>query len=177
VVQASRLRGAFPQVSRLHHDTTEEIPDMRKPSTRQARGGAALVEFAFVASALVLILFGILEYARYIFLLQVCENAAREGARFAVVHTGDGTTKQDIIDEVTRRMAGREKEVTGFTVDVVNVNPSTGATISATWNSAAFGQSIEVRITGTYSPILPVFLKTSTSIPVRAYSMMSSEAN
>src|SRR5204863_8987135 len=103
--------------------------------------------------------------------------AAREGARFAVVHTGDGTTKQDIIDEVTRRMAGRDKEMTGYTVDVVNVDPSTGSTVSTTWNSASFGQAIEVRITGSYSPILPVFLRTSSSIPVRAYSMMSSEAN
>ena len=50
---------------------------MRKTSSRRARRGAALVEFAFVASALVLILFGIFEYARYLFLLQIAENAAR----------------------------------------------------------------------------------------------------
>jgi Flp pilus assembly protein TadG len=150
---------------------------MRRPSCHRRRRGAALVEFAFVASALLLILFGIFEYARYLFLLQIAENAAREGARFAVVRTGDGTTKQQIIDEVTRRMAGREKEVIGYAVDVINVNPDTGAVISTTWNSAAFGQAIEVRITGSYRPILPVLLKTSSTIPVRVYSMMSSEAN
>jgi hypothetical protein len=34
-----------------------------------------------------------------------------------------------------------------------------------------------VRITGTYSPMLPTFLKTQTSIAIRATSIMSSEAN
>jgi Flp pilus assembly protein TadG len=136
------------------------------------------VEFVLVVSIALVFLFGMFEYGRFVFMLQVVNNAAREGARFAVVHTGDGTTKQQVIDEVTARMASRQSELAGFTVDVLNVDPSTGAQIANTqWNDATFGNAIEVRITGTYSPILPVFLRTSSSISIKASAMMSSEGN
>ena len=39
------------------------------------------------------------------------------------------------------------------------------------------GGAILVRVSGTYVPMLPSFLHTQTSIPIRATSMMSSEAN
>ena len=150
----------------------------RLRSRREPRGGTTLVEFAFAAAALVMVVFGIFEYSRFVFLLQVAENAAREGARYAVVHTGDGTTKQQVIDEVTRRMAGRQGDLVGYDVEVLNVNPDTGAQISGTqWNDAAFGNSISVRITGNYKPLLPVLLHMSSTIPVRITSMMASEAN
>ncbi len=145
---------------------------------RPPRRAAALVEFAFVAAIAMLFFFGIVEYARFVFLLQVAENAAREGSRFAVVHTGDGTTQQQVIDVVNERMAGRQKELAGFTVEVFNADPATGAAIPNTaWNESAWGNAIAVRVTGSYSPILPGLLLTAGSINVRIQSMMSSEAN
>jgi Flp pilus assembly protein TadG len=148
------------------------------PHIRKRRHGAALVEFAFVATVALMVFFGIFEYARFIFLLQVANNAAREGARYAVVHTGDGTTQQQIIDEVTSRMVGRDKELAGYTVEVFNVNPSTGATASnPDWSQSGFGEAIAVRISGNYSPILPQLLLTSSTVPVRVQAMMASEAN
>ena len=142
------------------------------------RGAAALVEFAFIAIVMVLFMFGIFEYARFVFFLQVVNNAAREGARFAVVHTGDGKTTQDVIDVVNDRMAGRSKELSGYTVTVNNVNPATGAIIAnSTWTDSGFGNAINVRITGTYTPILPSFLRTAASINVDVSAMMSSETN
>jgi Flp pilus assembly protein TadG len=151
---------------------------IRTTVRRTGRRGVTIVEFAFVCSILLLFIFGLFEYGRFVFTLQVATNAAREGARLAVARTGDGTTKQQIIDEVTRRMSGRSKELQGFTVDVYPVDPNTGTPVSDTeWNDAAFGDAIAVSITGTYHPILPSFLKASTSVPVRITSMMSSEAN
>ncbi len=150
-------------------------PRIARPARRS---GAALVEFAFVASILVLLLFGIIEYARFVFLLQVAENAAREGARYAVVHTGDGTTQQQVIDKVNERMASRNKELTGYQVEVINVDPDTGAQVPNTaWNQSAFGSAIAVRITGNYKPILPGLIGTASSLPVRIQATMSSEAN
>ena len=149
-----------------------------RPAAR--RHGAALVEFAFVAAVTMLFFFAILEYARFVFLLQVAQNAAREGARMASAHTGDGTTTQDIINEVTARMAGRDKELAGYSVQVLNVDPATGTAIpNSAWNQAAFanGNAIMVRITGTYSPILPGLLLTRSSIPVQVTSTMGSEGN
>jgi Flp pilus assembly protein TadG len=151
---------------------------MLLPRRSGARRALTIVESALVLSVALLFLFGIFEYARYVFLLQVAENAAREGARFAVAHTGDGTTQADVVATVTTRMAGRDSEVTGYAVDVQNVDPGTGAVIpSASWNDAPFGGAILVRVRGTYKPFLPAFLLMPASIPVRATAMMSSEAN
>ncbi|HKA05712.1 MAG TPA: TadE family protein, partial [Gemmataceae bacterium] len=55
------------------------------------RGGATTVEFAFVAILLFMMLFAIFEYGRFLFMYHVTTNAARDAARFAVVHTNGGT--------------------------------------------------------------------------------------
>jgi Flp pilus assembly protein TadG len=46
----------------------------------------ALVEFAIVAPIFFLILFGIIDFGRYVYYTQILNNAAREGARYAIVH-------------------------------------------------------------------------------------------
>jgi hypothetical protein len=46
----------------------------------------ALVEFAFVAPLFFLTLFAIIDFGRYVFYVQILNNAAREGARYAIVH-------------------------------------------------------------------------------------------
>jgi hypothetical protein len=48
--------------------------------------GQALVEFAFVAPIFFLMLFSIIEFGRYVYNVQILNNAAREGARYAIVH-------------------------------------------------------------------------------------------
>src|SRR5262249_17937307 len=104
--------------------------------------------------------------------------AVREGARYAAARTGDGTAEADIKNLVKAKMAGRLKELPDYDIQVLNVNPATGAAIPGTvWSDAPFGGAILVRLTGTYTPKLPGFLKTRTSIPVRATAMMTSEAN
>ncbi len=46
----------------------------------------ALAEFALVAPIFFLMLFGIIDFGRYVYYVQVLNNAAREGARYAIVH-------------------------------------------------------------------------------------------
>jgi hypothetical protein len=48
--------------------------------------GQALVEFALVAPLFFLVLFSIIEFGRYVYNVQILNNAAREGARYAIVH-------------------------------------------------------------------------------------------
>src|SRR5437764_9161393 len=60
-----------------------------QPRARR-RAGATTVEFAFVAVLLFLMLFGILEYGRFLFVYHMTTNAARDAARFAVVRTSGG---------------------------------------------------------------------------------------
>ena len=60
---------------------------------RRRRGGT-LVEFAFVAVQLFLVLFAALEFGRMVLVYTNVANAARVGARYAIVHgstrTGSG---------------------------------------------------------------------------------------
>ena len=67
---------------------------------RSPRRGQALVEFAFVAPIFFLLLFGIIDFGRYVYYVQILNNAAREGARYAIVHGSDsfqpvGPTQDD----------------------------------------------------------------------------------
>jgi TadE-like protein len=48
--------------------------------------GQALVEFAFVAPIFFFMLFAIIDFGRYVYYVQILNNAAREGARYAIVH-------------------------------------------------------------------------------------------
>ena len=58
---------------------------------RRTRSRAqALVEFAFVAPIFFLTLFAIVDFGRYVYYVQILNNAAREGTRYAIVH-GDGS--------------------------------------------------------------------------------------
>jgi hypothetical protein len=55
--------------------------------SRDGRGrGQALVEFALVAPIFFLLLFAVIEFGRYVYQVQILNNAAREGARYAIVH-------------------------------------------------------------------------------------------
>ena len=54
-------------------------------SLREERRGQTLVEFALVLPLLVLVLVGIFDFGRAIFAYNTVSNAAREGARLAIV--------------------------------------------------------------------------------------------
>jgi hypothetical protein len=54
-------------------------------SKRRGRG-QALVEFAFVLPVFLLLVYSIIEFGRYVYTVQILNNAAREGARYAIVH-------------------------------------------------------------------------------------------
>src|SRR5262249_47275373 len=65
---------------------------MRFRPPRASRPAATLVETSVVISIALLFMFGIFEYGRFVMTKHLMENAAREGARWATVHTYDGTT-------------------------------------------------------------------------------------
>jgi hypothetical protein len=70
----------------------EEITLVRKKRMKEkteSREGQALVEFAFVFMFLVLVLFGIIDFARLFFAYATMSNGAREGARYGIVHPTD----------------------------------------------------------------------------------------
>ena len=167
------------------------------------RGGAATVEFMFVAILLFLMLFGIIEYGRFLFVYHLATNAARDGARFAAVKTGGGTVPgdpttitTDHVKEVVRSgmfngkaygtgMCGMESQITGYTCDVYAIPtaqmysnpPNTDPAGKPAWNSAPFHEKIAVRISGTYKPVLPNLLRMGSDVDFKVLVLMSSEAN
>jgi len=62
---------------------------MRRRSKQRSRG-QALVEFAFVVPIFLLLMFAIIDFGRYVYYVQVINNAAREGTRYAIVHGSKG---------------------------------------------------------------------------------------
>lgn len=67
---------------------------MRRTAT-SARG-QGLVEFAFVLPVFLLMLFAIIDIGRVVWASDALANAAREGARYAIVHGGSETTKNPV---------------------------------------------------------------------------------
>jgi len=95
------------------------------------RRGVAAVEFAIVAPVFFLMVIGIIEIGRAMMVQQVLINAARVGARRAVMLSSD---EQSVVDAVTEYAAG--VGVSGVEASV-SPNPAT----------AAAGQSVTVNVT------------------------------
>ena len=65
-----------------------------RASSRNRRSGRAqaLVEFAITAPIFLFMLFSIIDFGRYVYYVQILNNAAREGARFAIVNGANSFT-------------------------------------------------------------------------------------
>src|SRR5580692_10229818 len=82
--------------------------------TDTKRHGASVVEMAVVSVLLFLMLFGIFEYCRLLYVMHVANNSARDASRYAAAHTnggnmpGDPTTiaQSDLINLVTTGQIG-----------------------------------------------------------------------
>ena len=165
----------------------------------RSRRGATVVESALVLSVFLLLFFGIFEYCRFLFMLHVTNNAAREGARYASANmnctngtqmipaypcTQVSSTQAAVIAYTTMMMSNVQNNISGYTVTVYAVNPTgltqnppviqplSGAT---SWNNTTFPNSIAVTISGTYNPVLPTFLIMPSSIPINITALMGAE--
>jgi Flp pilus assembly protein TadG len=161
---------------------------------RRPRRAVTLVETTLVISMALLFMFGVYEYGRYIMTLQAVENAAREGARWAVANTATGTTAQ-VNGVVLNSLGGVDQQLANFTITVTGIimvpqNPgetagqvlpdipaSASSPAIPGWTTASATDGISVQVDGDYSPILPTFLFLNPTIHVRSTSVMYSEGN
>ncbi|MCS7224649.1 MAG: pilus assembly protein [Armatimonadetes bacterium] len=74
---------------------------------RGSRRGQTTVEFGLSVALFVLLLLGLVEAGRYVFVLGSLTNAAREGARYAVVQTGAPVS--EIVNRVRQATAGVDR--------------------------------------------------------------------
>jgi hypothetical protein len=131
-------------------------------SWRDERGAAA-VEFALVMPLLILLLFGIIEFARVWNARQTLTDAAREGARIAVVNYSmlNAAVLDDSVRRVVRRAAGNaglditeEKLVIG-TIGVGGVGGSESAQVSLQYEyTPLFGLVLKAPITMRTSAVM-----------------------
>lgn len=153
---------------------------MRMHVRSKARSGATVVESVFVILIALTFMFAIFEYGRFVMTKQILENAAREGARYAVVHTNDATVA-DIQNQVDLKLSAGRNQLVGYnkttSIQVFAANASGNPVTGVNWNDGDFGTSIGVSITGTYKPSLPNLLHWNSSFTLTAKSIMASEAN
>lgn len=163
---------------------------------RPRRRGATIVESALVLPMFLMILFGIFEYCRFLMVLHVTGNAARDGARYASVNLSkpstfsttdytdaSGTVYPSVVKYTTARMGGTQGNVQGFAV-TVTARDETGAVITGTqWNGVSFPKRVGVAVTGIYRPVVPLQIFTGKfglyiipdNIPVNANAAVACE--
>jgi len=93
------------------------------------RRGATVPETVLVLAVFLLLLFGLFEYCRYLLVLHVTNNAARDGARYAVVNVNCpadqiAAKQTEIINYTTDRMGGVQKNIIGYKVAVYPCDPA-----------------------------------------------------
>lgn len=110
---------------------------MRSPSDRRRRSGArgqSLAEIAIALPILLVLLIGLVEMARAWNVRQVMTNAAREGARQAVVVSG--WTEADVIATTESYLADANLDASLWSVTVSGMGGSVGTptTVTVTYN-------------------------------------------
>lgn len=129
---------------------------------RRARGdrGAAAVEFAIVASLLILLLFGIFDTGMFINANAVVANAVRDGARAA----GLGASETSVRAKVTSGVQGVPGYRAAFlqSITMTCTNPTGGATLCTAPNIR--GGSVVVTATYTYDWLTPFGLGTTNIV-------------
>ena len=122
------------QDGRLRKDFTVRSCNVVKVcrSYRKKRLAAAVVEFAIVAPVFFLMVFGMIEFGRMLMVQQVLTNAAREGARRAVL---DGASTSEVESTVNNYLASGS--ITGAEIGIAPDPPS----------DAGYGEPVTVTIT------------------------------
>lgn len=160
---------------------------------RRQRSGAAAVEFAVVVPVVIVILMAIFEYGRFMFTYTTATNAAREGARYAAVHTSDKTTAE-VITQIDNRMGPAKSQLKDpvpasdkrkifwadpgqFSAATPVITAKSGFTGPDDWKSTPFGDKIVCEINGTFHPVLASIFQASTSITVKVQGIVTCEAN
>jgi Flp pilus assembly protein TadG len=131
------------------------IPQLRK--RWRAENGSALIEFSLIAFTFVMLLLGVVEMGRMVLVYTTIANAARVGARYAIVHGGErtgtgvdapsgpGSTTQ--VQTVVADFAGAGLVNTANVITVVTYPDATNVA----------GSRVAVTVTYPFDPLIPFF--------------------
>lgn len=121
---------------------------------RGGERGNSTVEFAFAAMALLLFVFGILEFGRALYTYHTVSNLARLGTRWAIVR-GSGCTTQNVLDNCPATQAEVQTYVQSQAFALMNTGNITAVTQwpgtpTATCTNGSNGRGCLVTVTVSY---------------------------
>jgi Flp pilus assembly protein TadG len=109
--------------------------------TLSGERGQALAEFALVMPVLFLLIGGIIEFGRAWNIKQAVTDAAREGARYAVVQDGVIDTQDEVIAKIEERLA--LASITTSTIAFSSDCP----TVTECWRVTSHAMTVDVSTT------------------------------
>jgi Flp pilus assembly protein TadG len=130
----------------------EQPMNLLHRSAHGAKHGQALVEFALVLPIFILLLVAIFDLGRAVFAYNTLTNAAREGARIAIVNQ----YKPSIIARAKQQTAIVELNDPSVQVDFYQVNADGTPDTSSQCALIAVGCLAVVSFEATYQPITPL---------------------
>lgn len=121
--------------------------NLRQPRAPKKNRGQELVEFALVLPVLILIIMGTMEYGRAYYTSSLLQNAAREGARYGILHptvvtSSDGADPNNI----TARAKGF---ITGLNSSKLTID------VSYPDGDTSRGSRVRVTVSYLYESIVP----------------------
>lgn len=135
------------------------------------RRGQSMVEFALILPLLILLLFGILDLGRAVYAYSTINNAAREGARWAIVDQ----TVADIRTEAANQGVGLG--ITPGAIEVTFVNNTDGSACTSVGQVAVLQCSANVRVPYQYQAVTPVLGALLGTITMAGESQFRVESN
>ena len=144
---------------------------IRLKTKTHSRRGATLVEAAFVTVALLSLLLGTLDLGIAVLRYNMLSEAARTGARMAIVHGSDAT------EMTTWNKPGAETAIQAALVPLLAGSGMTTFDVSVTYEQSAGvdavtpGRPVTVAVSHNWVPIVS-FLFGSTPVPLTANSRM-----
>lgn len=119
--------------------------------------GSTLIEFSLSALMLILVIFGVFELSRMLLVYTTVADAARAGARYAIVHGQDSPATASQIQTIVTDYLSAAPMATG------------NATVNVTGAGGAIGSTVTVNVTypydpfvGYYSPVLSINISSTS---------------
>jgi Flp pilus assembly protein TadG len=120
---------------------------------RSTSTGQSLAEFALVLPIFLLLFFAVIDLGSAVFTFNSLTNAAREGARLAIVNQDSAS----IIARAETQVSVAEINAPNVTIAFYQVDPTTGLPdLSSTCSPAAVGCLAMVSFESTYRPLTPI---------------------
>jgi len=131
---------------------------MRIPGNKRLRvdRGSSLIEFSLIAFMFIIVLLGVVEMGRMVLVYTTVANAARAGARYAIVHGADQTVSPSGPGSPCTCPAVKTVVKNFSSAGLVNPSLLT-ITVNYPDTSNSAGSRVSVTVTYPYDPLVTFF--------------------